>query len=152
MAANTLTLNGIIELFNQLAINHKMVKTFGFGKMDDVTSTVPAPRSYPLVWMDVPNSSLLKSLNGFSVETYTFDIYVLDKLNKGQNNYNDILSDTHYILDTMIKEMSQHKYYIDYLQQNHKRLEILLAIVIFQFLHQIHIKLMLQCLYKLKQI
>jgi hypothetical protein len=37
----------------------------------------------------------------------------MDKINFGEDNYNEIISDTHYILDTMISEISQHKYYVD---------------------------------------
>jgi hypothetical protein len=37
----------------------------------------------------------------------------MDKINMGDDNYDDVISDTHYILDTMISEMDQHKFYRD---------------------------------------
>jgi len=111
---NTVSLNKLIALFNDLAIRHKMVSTFGFGRTDDITTTLASSeRKYPMVWLDVPNTELVRSLNGYSEEIFTFDLYVLDKINKGQNNYQEILSDTHFILDTMISEMSQHSMYIN---------------------------------------
>lgn len=111
---NTVSINRIVALFNDLAIRHKMVQTFGFGRTYDATVQIPSnERKYPMVWLDVPNTEMVKSLNGYSEEVFTFELYVLDRINKGQNNYQEILSDTHYILNTMVTEMAQHKMYID---------------------------------------
>jgi hypothetical protein len=38
----------------------------------------------------------------------------MDKINKGDDNYDEIISDTKFILDSIISDMSQHKYYIDF--------------------------------------
>ncbi|NBP66300.1 MAG: hypothetical protein EBU66_16820 [Bacteroidetes bacterium] len=37
----------------------------------------------------------------------------MDKINMGDSNYDEIISNTHYILETLIAEISQHKYYVD---------------------------------------
>ncbi len=40
-------------------------------------------------------------------------IYLMDKIQKGDDNFEDTLSDTNYILATIVREMSQHPYYVD---------------------------------------
>ena len=111
MASNTPSLQKIISIFKDLAIRHEMVTDFGNGP----SYNIGASRSmlFPYIWVENTQSETIKSLNGYKETVYTFTIYCLDKINMGDDNYDQIISDTHYILDTIIQEMSQHKYYVD---------------------------------------
>jgi hypothetical protein len=110
MASNTISLNKIVSLFKDLSIRHKMVESFGYGRIDDITDK---NRKYPISWLTIPSVVINRSLNGYKEEIWTFELYILDKINKGGDNYDYILDNSHYILTTMISEMSQHKMYID---------------------------------------
>lgn len=111
MANNTVSLNKIVSIFRDLTLRHEMVNDFGYGP----TYNIGASREmlFPYIWVENVSSTTQKSLNGYAVSLYNFNILCVDKVNMGDSNYDEIISDTHYILDTIISEISQHKYYID---------------------------------------
>ena len=111
MASNTPSLQKIISIFKDLSLRHEMVADWGYGP----TYNIGASRQmkFPYIWVENSQSETLKSANGYKENLYTFTVYCLDKINKGDDNYDQIISDTHYILDTIIQEIAQHKYYVD---------------------------------------
>jgi hypothetical protein len=111
MANDTVSLNKIISIFQDLAIRHEMLMDFGYGETYDINAS--RQLQYPYLWVEHNSTNIIKSQNGYRTKDITFNIYVMDKINMGDNNYIEIISDTHYILETILTEMSQHKYYID---------------------------------------
>jgi hypothetical protein len=111
MASNTASLQKIISIFKDLALRNNMVTDFGYGP----TYNIGASRQmkFPYIWVENTQSETLRSLNGYKENVYSFTIFCLDKINKGDDNYDQIISDTHYILDSIIQEIAQHKYYVD---------------------------------------
>ena len=111
MANNTLSVNQIISIFRDLSLRQKMVNDFGYGPTYNIGST--RPMLFPYIWVEQDQSQTIKSLNGYKETIFTLTVYCMDKINQGEDNYEEILSNTHYILDTLITEISQHKYYVD---------------------------------------
>lgn len=111
MANNTVSINKIVSIFQDLAIRQQMVNDFGYGPAYNIGAS--REMSFPYIWVENNSGTTQRSDNGYKVNLYTFTIYCMDKINFGEDNYNEIISDTHYILDTMISEISQHKYYVD---------------------------------------
>lgn len=111
MANNTVSINKIVSIFKDLSIRQKMVNDFGYGPTYNIGAS--NEMTFPYIWIENNSTTTQRSDNGFKVNLYTFTIFCLDKINYGEDNYDDIISDTHYILDTMIQEIAQHKYYVD---------------------------------------
>ena len=111
MANNTVSINKIVSIFQDLSIRQEMVYDFGYGPAYNIGAS--KEMKFPYIWIENNNTTTQKSDNGYKVNLYTFTIYCMDKINFGEDNYNEIISDTHYILDTMVAEISQHKYYVD---------------------------------------
>jgi hypothetical protein len=112
MANNTLSLNQIVSIFQDLAIRHKMINDFGFGE----TYNIGASRQmlFPYLWVRPEDTRIVRSANGYKERLQTFTLFVMDKINMGDDNYQELLSDTHYILETIISEINQHLYYVEF--------------------------------------
>ena len=91
MSSNTLTINKLKTIFEDLANRHMMVNDFGFGPAYNIGAE--RPMNYPFLWIE-PVSSRVQSGAGNSqgVEFYTFNMYVLDKINKGDENFTETTS------------------------------------------------------------
>lgn len=111
MANNTVSINKIVSIFQDLAIRQEMVNDFGYGPAYNIGAS--REMKFPYIWVENSSGTTQRSDNGYKVNLYNFVIYCMDKINFGEDNYNEIISDTHYILDTIVQEISQHKYYID---------------------------------------
>jgi hypothetical protein len=112
MPNNTLSINQIVSIFQDLAVRHKMINDFGFGQTYDIGAS--RQMLFPYLWCQPEDSRIVKSANGYKERLQTFTLFVMDKINMGDDNYQEILSDTHYILETIISEISQHAYYVDF--------------------------------------
>jgi hypothetical protein len=112
MANNTLNLNQIVSIFKDLAIRQNQVNDFFYGP----TYNIGASRqmNFPYIAIENSSSTTVKSANGFKENLYTFTIYCLDKINFGEDNYEELISNCHFILDSMIQEVAQHKFYVDF--------------------------------------
>jgi len=111
MANTTKSLTKIISIFQDLADRHMMVNDFGYGPSYNIGAD--NEMKFPYIWVENNNTVSQLGLNGLKTNLYTFTIYSMDKINFGENNYNDIISDTHYIMDTILSEINQHPYYVE---------------------------------------
>ena len=111
MATNTLSLNHIIGIFRDFSIRHEMINDFFYGN----TYNIGASRQMRFPYLAVENSQSITfgTINGHKEIQYTFILYVMDKINMGDINYDQLMSDCHYILDTLVQEISQSRYYVD---------------------------------------
>lgn len=106
-----LTLNQIIALFRDLADRHQMVNDFGYGKSYNIGASTQM--RFPYIWVENDSIQIIKSVNGLKEKIYSFNIYCMDKIDMGDVlNYDEIISDTDYILDTYIQEISQEPIYV----------------------------------------
>jgi hypothetical protein len=88
-----------------------MVNDFGYGPSYNIGAS--RQMKFPYIWVEQGQSQTLKSVNGYKENIYTFTLFCMDKINMGEDNYSELMSDTHYILDGVISEISQHKFYIE---------------------------------------
>ena len=112
MANNTLNLNQIVSIFEDLSIRQQQINDFGYGPAYNIGAS--RQMKFPYIWIENTQSISPRSANGYKEHLYTFTIYCVDKINFGEDNYEEIISNCHFILDTMIQEVAQHKFYIDY--------------------------------------
>ena len=110
---NTVTLNKIISIFRDLSIRHEMINDFGFGETSDIGAS--RPMLFPYMWVESTQSRVIQgnTANKYQELYYSFNIYLMDKIQKGDDNFEDTFSDTNYILSTIVREMSQHPFYVD---------------------------------------
>lgn len=112
MASNTLSLNKIISMFEDIASRHLMLKDFSYGPLSDINTEGELKMPY----LHIENTtSVLSRGTGIDYREvyYDFDIYVMDRINKGDSNYQEISSDTLFILYSIVVEISQHPYYVE---------------------------------------
>ena len=113
MASNTFSLNMLVSVFRDLSIRSKMINDFGFGNTSDLNAKQNI--QYPLLWLEPTQNRAVNSGSnmGYSSFLYGFNVYVLDRIDKGDSNYQELLSDCQYNLSAIIAEMDQHIYYIE---------------------------------------
>lgn len=113
MANNTITINRILAIFRDLSIRHEMINDFGFGQTADIGAS--RPMLFPYLWVEPTTTRITQgsTANKYQELNYSFNLYLMDKIQKGDDNFEDTLSDTNYILATIVREMSQHPYYVD---------------------------------------
>jgi hypothetical protein len=80
------TLNQIIDLFDTICKNHAQVNGFNFGEVTDISAS--EQEQYPLVWIDVIDSSI-----DSNILTINMNVKVMDIQKDSQTNERDTLSD-----------------------------------------------------------
>lgn len=115
MASNTPSLNRLIEIIGLVSRNHRMVRDFRFGTLWDMNALKDLQTPY--IWCEEAQSRISISNAGggpgsHKTGLYTFRLYCMDRIQKDQSNYNEILSDTKFILDTIVTELDQHPLFI----------------------------------------
>jgi hypothetical protein len=107
---NTPSLNKLIEIIGLVSRNHRMVKDFRFGPLWDMNALKDLQTPY--IWCEEAQSRISMGNNSHKTGLYTFRLYCMDRIQKDQSNYNEILSDTKFILDTIMTEIDQHPLFI----------------------------------------
>ena len=111
MLNNTISLNKIISIFYDLALRQNMVNYVNSGNISNINTQNNI--IYPAIWIEPTRSRNIEGENGYRESEYEFNIYSLDRINKGDSNFQDTLSDAKYILDSMVSEIDGHQYYRD---------------------------------------
>ena len=81
------TLNQIINLFETIATSHAQINGFNFGEASDISAS--EQEQYPLLWIDVIDSSIESNTLSLNMNVKVMDIQKDD-----QTNERDTLSDT----------------------------------------------------------
>jgi len=102
------SLNRVIETIKIICESHHMKPYFGFGQGSDINADNQI--YYPAIWVEPYNSKVINSKQGIKVSQIGLSVYAFDRINKGDSNYQDILSDTMYLLDTIISEIREGAY------------------------------------------
>ena len=111
MASDTISINRLIEMFNDIANRHMMINAFSYGPLSDINTE--GELKMPYLHIENTSSTLSRGTGiDYREVYYNFDVYVMDRINKGDSNYQDTTSDTLYILHTIISEIDQHPYYV----------------------------------------
>jgi hypothetical protein len=115
MASNTPSLNKLVEIIGLVSRNHRMVRDFRFGPLWDMNALKDLQTPY--IWCEEAQSRIAIANSGggpgvHKTGLYTFRLYCMDRIQKDQSNYNEILSDTKFILDTIMTNIDQHPLFI----------------------------------------
>jgi hypothetical protein len=97
------SLNQIINLIETIATNHAQVNGFNFGEASDISAS--EQEQYPLVWIDVLDSSI-----DTNTLTINMSMKVLDIQKDDQGNERDTLSDTLSIAQDMYASLTDFAY------------------------------------------
>jgi hypothetical protein len=87
-----------------------MVKSFRTGPLWDMNALKDLQTPY--IWCEEAQSRITIGNGSHKTGLYTFRLYCMDRIQKDQSNYQEILSDTKFILDTIITELDQHPLFI----------------------------------------
>jgi hypothetical protein len=93
------TLNQIINLFETIATNHAQINGFNFGEASDISAS--EQEQYPLLWIDVIDSSIDSNTLSLNMNVKVMDIQKDD-----QTNERDTLSDCLSISQDVYSELT----------------------------------------------
>ncbi len=108
MSSQNTTLNRVIQTIKMIAEAHQMKPYFGFGQGADINADNQI--FYPALWVEPVESKVMNSVQGVKVSQIGLNLYAFDRINKGDSNYQDLLSDMMYLLDTVIAEIREGEY------------------------------------------
>lgn len=108
MANNTISIQNLVGIIKDIAVNHKEIKSFFYGKLDKI----PDNQQYPLLLVQ-PNDSTMEFGEGNAVINYNFDLTVFDVLDKNNENYLQLISDTNIWASSIVAFIKQHRMFID---------------------------------------
>ena len=112
MASNSQTLNQLISIFRDLALRSEMINDFGFQQQEEIGTDRNV--KFPYLNVEPTGSTFIQNENYlYQRMVYSFDISLMDRIDKSENNWEELLSDCHYTLATLISEISKHPYYKD---------------------------------------
>ena len=97
------TLNQIINLFETIATNHAQINGFNFGEASDISAS--EQEQYPLLWVDVIDSSIDSNTLSLNMNVKVMDIQKDD-----QTNERDTLSDCLSISQDVYSELTNPAY------------------------------------------
>ena len=124
---NKLGYKRLLKIIGDLSLSSKLVSSFGIGPK----SSFNADKSvvFPAVWLEPGDVTIQQSDGGrYSMEYHNFNIYCYDRINKGDDNYQDSLDLTLYILETLIGQIDGHQYFqeLGILMDGDQDIEVLL--------------------------
>ena len=109
----TFNLSGIIDILQNIATRSFIINDFGFGNTYDLNARPNI--NYPILWVE-PTQTKQKytgPATGYRTIQYGFNLYILDRLTKGDTNYQELLNDTLYNLFTVVSELEQDISYVN---------------------------------------
>ena len=108
-----MTLNKFYQLFKTIADDHQMINDYGFGPSYNIGDV--RPMLYPFLWVEPINTTVITGEpgTGYLTQTYQFKLYVLDKVDKGDDNFRQTSNDCDYILKTILSVLDQEYLFIE---------------------------------------
>lgn len=115
---NIISLNQIINWFNDFSNRHYFLKDFGFGETYDIGTS--RQMNFPYMWVSMNDNSSIAvgSNNRSAIPQFSFSVMFMDKINIQPNyfdengfesdNSKEILSDTTQYLQDLIVEVQQY--------------------------------------------
>lgn len=104
------TLNKLVDLIKEVCLNHYMIADFDFGPLWN--RNVEKLRT-PYIWLEEQGSKMSMGNGSFKTSVFTFKLYCMDRIQKDESNYQEILSDTKFILDTIMTDLDQHPLFVE---------------------------------------
>jgi len=111
MAANTFSLIKLVDIIKLVSQNHRMVKDFRFGPLWNRNAL--RDLQTPYIWLEEQTSRMSMGNLSHKTALFTFKMYCMDRIQKDETNYDQILSDTKFIIDTIMTEIDQHPLFVE---------------------------------------
>jgi hypothetical protein len=111
MAANTFSLIKLVDIIKLVSQNHRMVKDFRFGPLFNRNAL--RDLQTPYIWLEEQTSRMSMGNLSHKTALFTFKMYCMDRIQKDETNYDQILSDTKFIIDTIMTEIDQHPLFVE---------------------------------------
>jgi hypothetical protein len=109
---NQSTISNFDKVFQSIAVRHLMIGgNYYFSPKWDFASNSAA--KYPYFAVEVGKKEYVSGAQGVKSMIYNFKFYILDKIDKGDANYVETMSQTDYIMSTIIGEITDNQFYID---------------------------------------
>lgn len=97
MKNKTITLNNITDILKNIARDHIMIKDYGYGDLGSGKFNL----KMPYLWIQPLSQSTIND-NNTQQAVYSIDIFVCDRITKGDDNSEEIISDTNFILNWIL--------------------------------------------------
>lgn len=94
------TLNRVLLSLEQICNAHQMRPSFGYGSTSDFNANNQVV--FPAIWVEPTESKVINSIQGVRVKQYALNVYAMDRIDKGDSNFQEIHSDMMYLLETII--------------------------------------------------
>jgi hypothetical protein len=103
------TVNQILSQFLDIASAHRQINSFGFGEIQDYATS--GTTNYPAMWVDIGDCSIGGNEDEQSLYTQqSYTIWIIDRLQKGKGNLEDVFSDTQQIVLDVIAQLNKSGY------------------------------------------
>lgn len=102
------SLNRILYVLQVICNSMEMVHSFGYGATEDFNASNNT--LMPAIWVEPNDSKEFNYDNGVRVEELALNVYCIDRINKGDNNFQDIHSDTKYTLQSIVAIVRESAY------------------------------------------
>jgi len=109
--ARVLTHQNILTTFKDIAERHYQINEIFIGEKWDIGAE--KQHNFPLLVVNLENSTIEQTINGFNILKLNYNIKVIDLINNDISNEEDVISDTLQIFQDIVKEVAQHPYYND---------------------------------------
>ena len=96
LTLNTITYNQILQKFEDVITANKFIKTFVAG---DIYEIDLKETTYMYAHLSIENAAFDNAQL-----TYSFRLYIMDIVDKSENNENDVLSDTLQVINDVVNE------------------------------------------------
>jgi len=113
LTGNIISINQIVDWFNDFQTRHEQLNSFGYGETYDFGNTVSM--TYPTMWVSHSDNNTISTLNKTTIPQLVFNVMIVDKINIQENyensnsfksdNKRELMSDTFQIGQDLITEM-----------------------------------------------
>ena len=90
-----------------------MSRVNDFAAVQDFNIGADDAPNFPILVVNPTGANLPRTENGYSSFVTTFDLQIIDLVNKDNNNELEVLSDAQQIINDIVNEFNTHPYYID---------------------------------------
>lgn len=105
------TFNQINKAFNDIAVEHKQINTYGIGDIWEIATS--GTINYPMMWAQPTDSRLEQN-----VYVSSFTLIFMDIVHKDESNENEVLSDMEQVALDVVALLKNNNYDFDFKAEN----------------------------------
>lgn len=102
---NNNSYNQLINYIKEICANHGMKPSCTFGPIWDFNADNQI--FFPSIWIEPIDTKIVNSIQGVRVLKYAFYVYAVDRVDKGDNNFQDVMSDMDFLIKTIVAEIRE---------------------------------------------